>query len=60
MANYTCPLCNETMAHDLILFLSHGEDHIITEIKKSNPHWVAENGACAPCVEYYRKAMRGN
>jgi len=60
MTTYTCPLCNETMDRDLIKFLGHGEQHIIDEILKTHPEWASADGACGECVEYYRKAMRGN
>jgi len=57
MTTYTCPLCNETMERDLILFLGHGEQHVIDEIRKSHPEWASKDGACQECVDYYRKAM---
>ena len=47
------------MVRDLGLFLDHAQQHVIDQIKKSHPEWVAPDGACRPCVEYYEKAMHG-
>jgi len=48
------------MVRDLALFLDHTNQHVIEEIKKTHPEWVEADGACQPCVEYYRKAMSGD
>lgn len=29
------------------------------QIKKEHPEWVAEDGVCKPCAEYYRAQLRG-
>ena len=59
MAGYQCPLCGKQMDRDLILFLDHTNQHVIDRIKKSHPEWIAENGACEPCVAYYRLQISG-
>ena len=55
-----CPLCLEYFSEDVL------QDHIREEsdtlrdvtidvIKSQHPDWVAENGACPKCWEYYKK-----
>jgi len=57
--NYRCPLCGREIARNLVLFLSHGEQHIIDQIKEEHPEWVEADGVCRPCAEYYRKQLSG-
>lgn len=59
MAEYQCPLCGRKMERNLLLFLNHGERHVIDRIKVEHPEWVAANGVCEPCAEYYRKQLSG-
>ena len=59
MASYQCPLCGRQMDRDLILFLDHTNEHIIERIKVSHPEWVAENGVCKPCMDYYKGEIAG-
>ncbi|MBI3313520.1 MAG: hypothetical protein HYZ83_04745 [Candidatus Omnitrophica bacterium] len=56
-ATYVCPMCNRTMERDIILFLNHTDEHVIDRIKQANPKWVAEDGICEPCVQYYRSQI---
>lgn len=56
---YQCPLCGRTLARDLMLYLDHTQGHVIEQIKKEHPEWVAENGICQPCAEYYRRQLSG-
>ncbi len=58
MAQYQCPLCQEKMDRDVVVFGEHIEGHIIDEVKKQHPDWVALNGACPKCVEYFKKARK--
>lgn len=60
LTEYHCPLCGRTMARDLALFLDHTNLHVIDEIKKKHPEWVETDGACQPCVQYYKKAFSGS
>ena len=60
MVTYECPLCGRQMERDLVLFLEHTNSHVIDKIKKSHPDWVAEDGACKPCVEYYKRQISGD
>ena len=59
MAVYVCPLCKQQVARDLVLFLDHTNQHIIERIQEAHPEWVAKDGGCQPCVEYYRKQLSG-
>ena len=56
---YHCPLCGRKMERNLALFLGHAEVHVMDQIKKEHPEWVAEDGACRPCADYYRSQLRG-
>jgi hypothetical protein len=47
------------MERNLVLFLNHGEQHVIDKIKEEHPEWVSEDGVCQPCAEYYRKQLSG-
>ncbi len=29
------------------------EQWILDTIRENHPHWVAEDGSCEPCVQYY-------
>ena len=42
-----------------MLFLRHTDQHVIDQIKKEHPEWVAEDGVCKPCSEYYRGQLIG-
>ena len=50
---YTCPVCGEQMAHDMIRFLSHVKQEIIQNIKKKRPDWTPEQGICPDCKSHY-------
>ncbi len=56
---YRCPLCHRTMERNLVLFLRHTDQHVIDQIKKEHPEWVAEDGVCKPCSEYYQGQLNG-
>lgn len=58
MATYRCPVCQEEMPRDLVLFLDHTNQHIMDEIKRKYPHWVAADGVCRKCVEYFQSQFR--
>ena len=59
MAVYTCPTCGEKMERDLSLFMDHTDKHIVDEVKKLHPAWVADDGFCSKCLDYYKKARLG-
>lgn len=59
MGTYQCPLCGRTMERNLVLFLSHTDEHIIDKIKEEHPEWVEADGVCKPCAEYYKKQLSG-
>ena len=58
-SQYQCPMCGKVMDRNLILFLDHAKQHIIDRIKQEHPEWVAENGICQPCTEYYERQLSG-
>jgi len=56
----TCPLCEEVLP--LSLLSQHVESeqknirrYVLEQIKKAHPTWVAKDGACPKCWDYYRK-----
>ncbi len=59
MAVYTCPTCGEKMERDLTLFMDHTDAHIVEEVKKLHPTWITDDGFCAKCLDYYKKARLG-
>ena len=56
---YRCPLCEKTMERNLVLYLDHTQAHIMDRIKEEHPEWVAADGVCAPCREYYTRQLSG-
>jgi len=47
----TCPLCGkstDSLHHEI-------EQQLLATIRQHNPHWVAEDGSCLPCLEHYGK-----
>ncbi len=56
---YTCPTCGMKIDRDLMVFISHTEEHIAEEIMKKHPEWRKGNGVCKKCLEYYKKEMKG-
>ena len=59
MTSYRCPLCQKEMPRDLAVYLDHTQSHVIDQIKKEHPEWVTGDGVCGPCVEYYKKQLKG-
>lgn len=59
-AVYTCPLCGEKVPRELVVFMQHADRHIVQELSKHHPDWVASDGSCERCVEYYRRQLRGD
>lgn len=57
---YKCSICGENVGKDLLSFIDHTDNHVIDEIKKGHPEWVAEDGVCQPCLEYYKKQLKGD
>ncbi len=45
-AAFYCPNCDEHVDQDLLVFLSHTDQHIIDALKQQFPHWVESDGAC--------------
>ena len=59
MTGYTCPICQESIERDLIVFSEHTKTHIVDEIKRKHPDWITQNGVCQQCLDYYEKAKKG-
>ena len=45
-----CPLCNEETDE----FHYDAERYVLEVIKKDHPEWVESDGACEPCMDYYK------
>lgn len=56
--NYVCPICAKEFNRDAALFLSHGEEHIIEQIKKQHPEWIENDGLCKKCYVYLKENLR--
>ena len=59
LTDYKCPLCSRKMNRNLAVYLDHTQKHVIEQIKKEHPEWVAQDGACKPCAEYYENQISG-
>ena len=57
MEPYMCSVCGARVPRDLILYVSHTDQHIIDEIRKNHPDWIEKDGICVKCVDYYKKAL---
>jgi len=55
--DFICPTCNESMSRDLLVVMSHTEEHIIDVVKKNHPSWIEKNGLCKRCYEHYKKQL---
>ena len=60
MATYTCPTCGTVMQRDMTVFTRHTDQHIMDEIKRLHPKWVAEDGFCPKCLDFFKQEMRGS
>ena len=59
-ATSECPLCGERvprshLAQHLERDAEELRRHTLRMIRRSHPDWVAENGSCKKCVEYYEQ-----
>ena len=45
-----CPLCHEEADELHYEF----EKYVLDVIKKEHPEWVAPDGACMQCIDYYK------
>ncbi len=59
MNEFTCPLCGKKTPRDLAVFLEHTNQHVVDAIKKEHPEWVAPDGTCRACFQYYEQALSG-
>ena len=59
MLEYICPVCGKKIERDLLAFMDHTEQHIVSEIKKKHPDWEEGDAMCKKCVDYYRRQMKG-
>ena len=44
-----CPICKEEVSN----LARIAETWLIGLIKRENPNWVLEDGACPECINYY-------
>jgi hypothetical protein len=52
-------MCGKKVQRELMVFISHTEDHIAEEIKKKHPEWKEESGVCRKCLDYYKEQLKG-
>ena len=55
--DFVCPTCKKRLPRDILVIVPHTETHIVNEIKKNHPNWVAEDGICKKCYTYYKEQM---
>ena len=58
--SYLCSVCKLKVDGDLLVYVSHTEEHIAATIKAKHPEWKESEGICKPCLDYYYKQMRGD
>src|SRR5690242_11678424 len=49
-----CPLCNDRVEKLVYNFHLNNERRVIELIKKNNPDWTVDDGACSRCLDYYQ------
>jgi protein-disulfide isomerase len=50
-----CPLCKKEVDEKLIQTCADAEKWVVGQIKKNHKDWVAADGSCPQCLDYYRK-----
>jgi len=60
LMEYTCSVCSQTVAGDLIVYKEHTEKHILDLVKHDHPEWVDEKGLCQQCYKYYKGEIDGS
>ena len=51
---FSCPVCGKLIPRELLAIISHGEEHVIDEIKKKHPQWHKSDPLCKKCYDYYK------
>ncbi|MFZ5801306.1 MAG: hypothetical protein ACOY3D_08060 [Candidatus Omnitrophota bacterium] len=51
----TCPLCKKEVNDKLLQTCVDAEKWVVEQIREHHPDWVAKDGSCPQCLEYYRK-----
>jgi len=59
MERYKCATCGARVERDLVAFIKHTDKHVIEAIQKDHPEWVAKDGVCHKCLDYYKKEIKG-
>lgn len=49
-----CPLCGMELAPESIEIHRLAEEYVLEKIRADHPEWIADDGACPKCVEFYR------
>ena len=57
---YRCSACGEKVLGDLNRFTEHTDNHIVDLIKHDHPNWVASDGICQKCYDYYQAELKGS
>ena len=56
---YKCPVCQQIVAGDMIIYTGHTEKHIVDLVSHDHPDWVEKDGMCKKCFEYYQSELKG-
>lgn len=57
---YTCSVCQAKIDGDILALKDHSEQHIVDLIKHDHPDWIANDGVCHKCYDYYKKEINGS
>ena len=55
--DFICPTCGKNLPRELMVDISHTEQHVIDQIKKEKPGWVETDGICKKCYAYYKDQL---
>ena len=57
--SYECPVCGLEITRDLLIFLSHGKQHIFEILRSEHPEWKSSEGVYTECEKYFEREFRG-
>ena len=58
-AGYECPVCGCEITRDLLIFLSHGRQHIFEILKREHPEWTSSEEVSVECENYFERQLCG-
>ncbi len=50
-----CPICNKPVDESIIKTCEDAQEWVMKMIKRDHPGWIATDGSCPQCLDYYEK-----